>query len=106
MRLPHALGEPCAERTLTEDRVHAVAQRSDLRDRVTTRDADKDRLVVTAGEKLDLTAPHEVREVANDVGTVPLEPVEQRSGEMQARLHLGVSVKGGNQRRVGALCYL
>ena len=92
MRLPHALGQPRAEGPLPEDRVHAVGERADLTDAVAARHTDEHRLVVATGEELDLTAPHEVGKVADDVGPIGLEPVQERSGEMEARLHFGMAI--------------
>ena len=48
VRLPHALGQPGAERAPAEDRRDAIGERPDLPDSVAPRDADEDRLVVAA----------------------------------------------------------
>ena len=106
VRFPHALGEPCAERPLPEDRIDPVGERADLPDAVAPRHAHEHRLVVAAREELDLTAPHEVGQVADDVGPVRLEPVEERSGEVEARFHFGMAIEGGHERRIRALGHL
>ncbi len=90
--LPHALGQPGAKRPLTEDRVDPVGERPDLAHAIPARHADEDRLVVTAGKELDLAAPDQVGEVADDVGPVGLEPVQEGSGEVEARLHFGMAI--------------
>jgi len=106
VRLPHALGEPCAEGTLSKDRVHAVGERADLAYAVAARNADEHGLVVATRQELDLAAAHEVGEVADDVGAVRFEPVEEGAGEVKARLHLRMAVERGHERRVGALGHL
>ena len=70
------------------------------------RRAHEHRLVVAARQKLDLTAPHEVGEIADDVGPVRLEPVEKWSREMEARFHFGMAIEGGHERRICALGHL
>jgi hypothetical protein len=72
--------------------VDAVGEGADLPHTVAARHADEHRLVVAAGQELDLATPDEVREVADDVGAIRLEPVQKRSGEVEARLHLGMAV--------------
>ena len=106
MRLPDALGEPRAERTLAEDGVHAIAERADLPDAVASRDADEDGLVVAPREELDLPAADEVREVADDIGSVRLEPIQQGAGEVEARFDLRMPVQGGNERGIRPLGHL
>jgi len=106
VRLPHAFGQPGAEGPLTEDRVHTIGERADLPDAVAPRDADQDRLVVAAREELDLPAPNEVGEIADHVGTVRLEPIQERAGEVEAGLHFGMAIEGGHERRIGALGHL
>jgi len=71
--------------------------------RVPARDADEDGLVVAAGEQFDLAALDEVREIADDVGTVAFEPIEERAGEVEGRLHFGVPIERGHERRIRAL---
>src|SRR5919201_3211083 len=97
MRLPDPLGQPGPERALSEDRVNSVGKRRDLADAVAPRHPDQDRLVVTAGEELDLAPPDQVREVADHVGTVRFEPIEQRTREVEARLYLGMAVQRRDQ---------
>ena len=106
MRLPDALGQPRAERPLSEDRVDAVGKGANLGDAVAARDADEDRLVVAAGEELDLAPADEVGEVADDVWAVGLQPVEERSGEVETRLHFGVPIKGGHERGIRPLGHI
>src|SRR5207253_7441843 len=106
MRLPHALGEPGPKGSAPEDRRHPVGERADLPDRVAARDADEDRLVVAAGEQLDLPALHEIGEVADDVGSVALEPVEERAGEVERRFHFGMPIERSHERRIRALGYV
>src|SRR5207248_6364063 len=65
--------------------------------------ADGHRPAIAAGEELDLAAADEVWEVADDVGPVALEPIEEGSREMEARLHFGMAIERGNKRRVRAL---
>jgi hypothetical protein len=105
VRLPHALREPCAERPLAEHGVHAIGERADLPDGIAARDADEDRLVVATREELDLTAANEVREITDDIRTVPLEPVEERTGEVEGRFYFGVPVESGHERCVCTLCH-
>ena len=106
VRFPDALGEPRPQRTLTEDRVHPVGERADLADAVAPRNSHQDRLVVAAGEKLDLPTADEVREIADDVGPIRLEPVEERAGKMEARFHLRMAVQRGDERRIRTLGHL
>jgi hypothetical protein len=103
VRLPHALGQPGPERPATEDRGDPVGERTDLTDRVTARYADKDRLVVAARQELDLTALDEVGKVADHVGPVRLEPIEEWAGEVEGRFDFGVPIERGHERRIRAL---
>ena len=103
VRLPDALGEPRPEGPAAEDRGDPVGERADLPDGIAPGDADEDRLVVAAGEELDLAALHEVGEVADDVRAVALEPVEERAGEVEGGLHFGVPIERGHERRIRAL---
>ncbi len=80
-----------------------LGERPDLGDGVPPRHTDEDRLVVASGQELDLAALEEVTEVADDVRTVALEPVEERSGEVHGRFHFGVPIESGHERRVRAL---
>src|SRR5207253_4624899 len=51
-------------------------------------------------------ALHEIGEVADDVGSVALEPVEERAGEVERRFHLGVPIERSHERRIRALGYV
>src|SRR5439155_23951265 len=106
VRLPNALGQPGSERPLPEDRVNTVGQCPDLADTVAPGDADEYGLVIASGEELDLSATDEVRKGADDVRTVRLEPVEERTREVQGRLYLRMAVKRGHERGIGALGHL
>ena len=106
MRFPDPLGEPSAEGPLPEDRVNPIRKRPDLPDAIAPRDADEDRLVVTPGKELDLTPTNEIGEVANDVRTVRFEPVEQRTGEVEAGFYLGVAIQGGHERGIRPLGHI
>jgi len=86
--------------------VDAIGQSADLSDAVPPRHTDEDRLVVAAREELDLSASHQVREVSDDVGAVSLEPIQERTGEVQARLHLWVAVKRRDERGIRSLGHL
>jgi len=103
VRLPDPFGQPGPERTPPEHPGHPVGERPDLPDRVAAGDADEDRLVVPAGEELDLPPLHQIGEVADDIRSVPLEPVEERPGEVEGRLYFGVPIERGHERRIGAL---
>src|SRR5258708_4187753 len=92
--------------TAAEDRGHPVGERADLADRVGGRDAEEDRLVVATREELDLPALHEVGEVADDVGTIAFEPVEERAGEVERRFDFGVPIERSHERRIRALGYV
>src|SRR5687767_5576003 len=106
MRLPNAFGEPRAERTLPEDRMHTIRQRAYLAHAISARHADEHGLVVAARKELDLAAPHQVGEVADDVGPVRLKPVKEWTGEVKARLHLRVAIERGHERRICTLGHL
>ena len=106
MRFPHALGQPCAQRPLTEDRVNPIGQGTDLTDAVPARHTNEDGLVIAAGEELDLSASHQVGEISDHVGPVRLQPVQERTGEVKACLHLRVAVKRRHERRIRALGHL
>jgi hypothetical protein len=86
--------------------VNPIGKRPDLPDPVTPRNTDQDRLVVAAGEKLDLAPADEVGEVADDIGTVGLKPIEERTGEVETCLYLGMTVKTGNQRGIRPLGHI
>jgi hypothetical protein len=103
---PHSLGQPCAQGSLSEDRVHPIGKRSDLPDSVASRDADQHGLVIATRKKLDLTPPDEVREVADHVGTVRLKPIEERPREVEARFYLGMAVKSGNEGGIRPLGHI
>src|SRR5207253_9979052 len=106
MRLPDALGEPRPERALSEDRVYSIGKRTNLSHPVAPRDSHQDRLVITPGEKLDLSPSDEVREVADDVRPVRLKPVKERAREVKTRLYFGVPVEGGNERGIRPLGHI
>src|SRR5437879_6652487 len=106
MRLPDALGEPRPERALSEDRVYSIGKRTNLSHPVAPRDSHQDRLVITPGEKLDLSPSDEVREVAADVRPVRLKPVKERAREVKTRLYFGVPVEGGNERGIRPLGHI
>jgi hypothetical protein len=90
---------------LAKHGVNAIGERADLADGVASWDANEDRLVVAAGEELDLTAADEVGEITNDIWPVALEPVEQRAREVEGRLYFGVPVESGHERCVRTLCH-
>src|SRR5438093_1225233 len=103
LRLPHALREPRSKRPRAERGREPIRERADLRDRVAARDADEDRFVVAAGKELDLPAALEIGDVAEDVGAVRLEPIEERAREVEGRAHARVPVERSDERRVGLL---
>jgi len=106
VRLPDTFGEPRPKRALSEDRVYSIGKRPDLSHPVAPRDADQDRLVVAPGKKLDLTPPDEVGEIADDVRSVGLKPVEEGAREVKTRLYFGVPVKGGHKRGIRPLGHI
>jgi len=106
VRLPDAFRQPCSERPLSEDRVYTIGKRPNLGDAIAPRHTDEDRLVVTAGKKLDLTPPDEVRQIADDVRAVGFQPVEEGPREVETRFYLGVPIKGGHERGVRPLGHI
>ncbi|TME26845.1 MAG: hypothetical protein E6I66_14045 [Chloroflexi bacterium] len=83
--------------------MNPIGKRPNLGDTVAPRHPDQNGLVVAPGEKLDLTPPDEVGEVADDVWAVGFQPVEQRSGEVKGGLYFGVPIEGGHQRGIRPL---
>jgi hypothetical protein len=106
VRFPDAFGQPGAEGPLSEDRVNTIGKRPNLPDAVASRDADQNRLVIAAGEELDLTSSDEVREVADDVRTVGFKPVEEGSREVEAGLYFGVPIEGGHKGGIRPLGHI
>jgi hypothetical protein len=86
--------------------VNAIGKRPNLGDPVAAGDADEDRLVVAAGEKLDLAPPDEVRKVTDDVWAVGLQPIEERTGEVETGLYFGVPIERGNERGIRPLGHI
>jgi hypothetical protein len=86
--------------------VDTVGKRPNLADAVAPRDSNENRLVIAAGEELDLTPTDEVGDVTNDVWTVGLQPVEQRPGEVETGLYFGVSIESGDERGVRPLGHI
>ena len=106
MRLPDPLGQPRAQGALSEDRVNPIGKRPNLSDAVAPRHTDENGLVVAPGKELDLPPPDEVGQVANDVRSVGLQPVEEGSGEVESGLYFGVPIEGGNEGGIRPLGHI
>ena len=104
--LPDAFRQPRPEGPLSEYRVHPVGKRPNLSDPVAAWHADQDRLVVPAGKELDLTSSDEVGQVADDVGSVGFEPVQERTGEVKTGLYFRVPIERGDERRIRPLGHI
>ena len=72
--------------------VQSVGERADLAHTVPARHPHEHGLVVAARQELDLASPDEVGEITDDVGPIGLEPVQERTGEVEARLHFGMAI--------------
>jgi hypothetical protein len=106
VRLPHPLGQPCAQRALSEDRVNPIGKRPNLGDAVAPRHTDQNRLVIAPGEELYLTPSDQVGEVPDDVWAVGFQPIEERPREVKAGLYFGVPIEGGHEGGVRPLGHI
>jgi hypothetical protein len=86
--------------------VYPIGKCPNLGDAIAPRHTDEDRLVVTAGEKLDLPPPDEVRQVADDVRAVGFQPVEEGSREVETGFYFWVPIEGGHERGVRPLGHI
>ena len=100
VRFPDAFGEPEALRGDAEFRGDRVGQLLDLAALVGIGEDREDRLVVAAGQHLDLPAGDERANPLEEVGPVGFQPVEQRSGVVERQADAGMAFQGGEQGRV------
>ena len=106
VRLPHALGQPGAQRALSEDRVNTVGKRPNLTDAVAPRHSNQNGLVVATGKELDLAPADEVRDVPDHIRAVGFQPVEERPGEVETGLYFGVPIETGHKRGIRPLGHI
>ncbi|MBK7702326.1 MAG: hypothetical protein IPI34_05235 [bacterium] len=102
VRLPDALGHPDAAAVGAEVLAHPVAHHAQLPDAVALRDGGEDRLVKAAAEHLHAPGAHQEGRALEPLRVVPLQPLQQRAGHVQAEAELLVALDPLQERQVAA----
>ena len=100
VRLPDPLGQPEALGGGAKLRGDRPGELLDLAALVRIRDGGEDRFVVATGEDLDLPAGGQGPDPPEEVGSVGLEPVEERPGIMERQADPGVAFQRPHERGV------
>ena len=103
LRLPHPLREPHAARGAAKTGLAVVAHARDLRHGVALWNGAQQRLVVAAAHDLDLARRVHAGKPVKKLRTVFLEPVKERTGEMQHGADGGKAFEHVQKRLVGQI---
>ena len=99
--LPDALGEPEPLGAPAEVALDRLAHFADLAEAVARRDAREDRLVVTAGEKLESAGLAEGAQAGDEIGVALQEKIEQRPRYVHRDAQARVALQDFDEREVG-----
>src|ERR1700761_3509402 len=107
MRLPHALGEPCAARTNAQMTFEVIREARDLFQAIGRRNCDENRLVESAPAQSGLPLANQRARAIEVCGAISLDPFEQAAAEMHAEANRRMCREHVEKRqialRVGAL---
>ena len=103
LRLPDALGDPCAGGATAEMVFEIGGQAGDLFALVLGRDRDKDGFVKPAADQFDLASADESFQAAKIFGTIFFNPGEQRAGIVEAHVDAGMFFEQFDEREIRVL---
>ena len=103
MRLPYALGQPSAARTLAKMRFDEISEAEELFALILRRNGDEDGFIEAATEELDFACSNEFLETRNIFRMIGVEPGEKRTRIVQTQAYRRIFFEQIDERKIRSL---